>query len=179
GPSPAERLAGELAQARAAIASLPPFVARVALFLDAAAATVQGVVDALWPDLLQFHGSEAPSYCRAFGVPYIKAVPMGAGADPRQWAERYHDAAALLLDSHAVGEAGGSGKPFDWQRAAYGSGPALIVAGGLNADNVGAAIRDMRPYAVDVSSAVESSPGVKDPGLIEAFIEAVHRGNSY
>lgn len=165
-----------ISQAREVVASLPPFVSRVALFLDAAAASVQTVIDALRPDVLQFHGNEPRSYCQAFGLAYIKAVPMGGDADPARWAERYHDAAALLLDSHRAGEAGGSGKTFDWQRAAFGPGPALIAAGGLHPANVGAAIRDMRPYAVDVSSGVESAPGIKDHRLIQQFIEAVGRG---
>lgn len=155
---------------------LPPFVSRVALFLDPAPATVQTVVDALWPEVLQFHGSEPPEFCRAFRLPYLKAVPMGEDADPATWAERYADAAGLLLDSHRAGEAGGSGETFDWQRGATGEGwPPIIAAGGLNADNVGEAIRNMRPYAVDVSSGVESAPGRKDPALMQAFVEAVHR----
>lgn len=163
-----------VAVATEVMAALPPFVSRVALFLDAPAATVQTVADALWPDALQFHGSESPEYCRAFGLPYIKAVPMGDGNDPRAWAERYPDAAALLLDSHRSGEAGGTGRRFDWAGDLDGLGLPVIAAGGLDPDNVGAVVRDMRPYAVDVSSGVESAPGIKDHQRMQQFFESVH-----
>lgn len=162
-------------QAREVCRALPPFVAVTALFLDAAAATVQTVIDALRPDILQFHGNEAPAFCQAFGVSYIRAVPMGGDADPAEWAERFPDAAALLLDSHRAGEAGGRGETFDWQRGVLPDGPAVIAAGGLQPDNVGAAVRDMRPYGVDVSSGVEIAPGIKDHQLMQQFIEAIYR----
>lgn len=156
-------------------AAVPPFVARVALFLDPAAADVQAVIDRLRPDLLQFHGGESPAFCGCFGLPYLKAVPMGdQDTDPAAFAERFADAAALLLDSHSAGMPGGSGTGFEWSRGGPQSRP-VILAGGLTADNVGDAVRAARPYAVDVSSGVESAPGIKDAELINAFTEAVYR----
>lgn len=167
----------ELEQARRINQSVSPFVASVALFLDPDAALVKRVIQYVGPDMLQFHGNESPEFCRSFELPYLKAVPMGADIDPANWADRYHDAAGLLLDSHQPGEAGGSGQRFDWQRSAQSGRLPIIAAGGLNSDNVGEAIRNMRPYAVDVSSGVESRPGNKDSALIQTFIEAVHRAD--
>lgn len=163
-------------QGRQLSRALPPFVARVALFLDPDAALVERVLDEVRPDLLQFHGGESAEFCRGFGLPYLKAVPMGEGADAAAWASDYADAAGLLLDSHRLGGAGGSGETFDWRRSGSGEGgPPIVAAGGLTSGNVGEAIQNMRPYAVDVSSGVESAPGRKDPALIQAFIEAVYR----
>lgn len=168
----------DVASARAVAAALPPFVSRVALFLDPTAADVQTVVDALRPDLLQFHGSESPEFCACFGVPYMKAVPMGdEDADPAAYAERFSDAHALLLDSHRSGQAGGRGEGFAWGPRGGAHGTPVVLAGGLEPDNVAAAIRTMRPYAVDVSSGVESAPGVKDPERIRAFAEAVREAD--
>lgn len=164
----------DLAAARAVSAALPPFVSRVALFLDPAAAEVRTVIDALRPDLLQFHGGEPPEFCGGFGVPYMKAVPMGEeDSDPAAYAERYADARALLLDGHRAGQAGGRGEGFAWDRRGGEHAMPIVLAGGLTPDNVGAAIRDARPYAVDVSSGVESAPGIKDAERIRAFIAAV------
>lgn len=163
------------AQARDIAAATPAFVARVALFLDAASDTVAEVVAAVRPDMLQFHGSEPPDFCRAFGLPYMRAVPMGEGANPEDFAAQFPDARALLLDSHRPGEPGGRGTAFDWTGQRLGAGsPELVLAGGLTPDNVAAAIRNMRPYGVDVSSGVESTPGHKDPQRMRAFIEAVY-----
>lgn len=173
----ASKRAIDIQRARLLARALPPFIARVALFLDPAADLVQRVVDELRPELLQFHGSESPEFCRAFGVPYLKAVPMGEQVDTRAWATDYADAAGLLLDSHCAGEAGGSGRRFDWRRADRIEGVPIVAAGGLNPGNVGEVVRNMRPYAVDVSSGVESAPGYKDSALIQAFIEAVDRAD--
>lgn len=164
-------------QGRRVSRSVAPFVTRVALFLDPDTELVNRVVQQVRPDVLQFHGSESADFCRSFGLPYLKAVPMGEHNDPVDWARRYADAAGLLLDGHRPGEAGGSGRRFDWQRGAQAGGLPVIAAGGLNSDNVGEAIRNMRPYAVDVSSGVESAPGIKDSVLIETFIEAVNRAD--
>lgn len=165
----------DLASANAVVAALPPFVSRVALFLDPTAADVQAVIDTLQPALLQFHGGESPEFCGCFGVPYMKAVPMGdKGTDPAAYAERFADARALLLDSHRAGQAGGRGEIFTWDRRGDGPTMPLVLAGGLTPDNVADAIRSVRPYAVDVSSGVESAPGVKDAGRIRAFAEAVY-----
>lgn len=155
---------------------LPPFVARVALFLEPAAADVQAVLDELRPDTLQFHGRETSAFCRRFAWPYLKSVPMGdAHVDPALWAEQYHDAQALLLDANRAGAAGGSGETFDWQRNTALSNMPVVVAGGLHPGNVGEAIQRLVPYAVDVSSGVESAPGIKDSALIRDFMAAVAR----
>lgn len=166
-----------LDQALEISAAVPPFVSRVALFLDPKADEVVEVCLRLRPDLLQFHGRETPEFCRSFGVPYIKAVPMAdmdeKGADLSQWATDFHDARGLLLDGHSAGKAGGQGNTFGWSgRTALPNMP-IIVAGGLASSNVASAIQRFKPYAVDVSSGVESAPGVKDVGLMSEFFDAV------
>ena len=163
-------------QARRISRELPPFVARVALFLEPAAADVQAVLDQLRPDALQFHGRETVEFCRRFAWPYMKAVPMGEDAvDLGAWADHYDDAQGLLLDANRAGAAGGSGKTFDWDERIELPGMPTIIAGGLDATNVGEAIARFAPYAVDVSSGVESAPGIKDAERIRSFMTAVDR----
>lgn len=164
-----------LAQAAAIISALPPLVSVVALFQDAQPEQVATVLSSLPVDLLQFHGQEPPEFCGAFERRYIKALPMGGGVEPVAYARRYPDAAAFLLDSHALGGSGGTGSPFDWRRVPGGLDKPLIVAGGLNAGNVAEAVRVCRPYAVDVSSGVEAAKGIKDRAKMAAFINEVHR----
>lgn len=161
--------------ARQIVAQLPAFVASVALFLDAEASDIRNIVQQVRPNLLQFHGSESPEFCRSFDMPYMKAVPMAGETKLADWFSQYADARALLLDGHAPGEAGGSGQSFDWSQSLPADGPPIILAGGLHPDNVAQAIRAARPYAVDVSSGVESARGVKDKNKVQAFIDAVHR----
>ncbi|MDE1894104.1 MAG: phosphoribosylanthranilate isomerase [Pseudomonadota bacterium] len=163
-----------IAQARAIRRALPPFVSSVALFMDDEAALVEEVLAAVQPDLLQFHGGESDQWCARFGHPYLKVVAMGAGAAALPLLQAYPGAAGLLLDGHAAGEAGGSGKAFDWSQMPRDLTQPLILAGGLHAANVGAAIRMARPWAVDVASGVESAPGIKDPLKLVAFMAAVH-----
>ncbi len=174
-PASPRFIAGE--QAAMIARRLPPFVASVLLFMDAPASFVREQIDRVAPSLLQFHGAETPSYCAQFARPYLKSVAMGAEQDLAQLAERYRDAAALLLDAHAPGEMGGSGQRFDWQ-AARAAPCRIVLAGGLRPDNVGAAIRTARPYAVDVSSGVEVVPGRKDPTLIQRFIDEVRKADA-
>jgi phosphoribosylanthranilate isomerase len=161
-------------QARALVAGLPAFVTVTALFLDPSADQVQQVLDNVRVELLQFHGGEPAEFCRGFNKPYIKAVPMGSQADVAEYARRHAGAAALLLDSHAAGQRGGTGVSFDWSSLPRVEGPPLILAGGLNPSNVGTAIRIVRPYGVDVSSGVESAPGIKDAGKMAAFVREVN-----
>ncbi len=156
--------------------SLPPFVSAVAVFLDPDAEQVKAVVRSVEPDFLQFHGSEPESFCSGFGVPYIKTIPM-QGTDPVAFADKYPSAVAFLLDGHAVGEAGGSGRGFDLSRIPDQLGAPLILAGGLAPSNVATAVRQARPFAVDVSSGVESAPGIKDAALIQAFVKGVNSGD--
>ena len=163
--------------ARVIVDALPPFVASVALFMDDEPAFVQTVIGAIGPDLAQFHGAEDGPYCQSFGCRYLKAVPMaGRGTGAITEAARAHPrAAGLVLDGHGLGEAGGSGRAFDWSQARAEGLPPLIVAGGLTADNVADAVRIAAPWAVDVSSGVEAAPGIKDHGKMENFIEEVRR----
>lgn len=151
---------------------VPGDVLRVGLFLDQAPTEIERVLNTVTLDVLQFHGSETAQQCSAYGIPYLKAVAMQDGDSLRQAAQEYPGAMGLLLDSHVQGEAGGSGKAFDWNMARS-PGHRVWLAGGLNADNVGRAIRMVRPCAVDVSSGVEALPGVKDAARINAFVKAV------
>lgn len=167
-----------LARASEIIAALPPFVTTVALFMDDDAALVRQVMDEAHPDLLQFHGNESDDWCAQFGHPFLKAIPMGEGRAALSRLHDYPRAAGLLLDGHAVGEAGGSGRAFDWSLLPDGLAQPAILAGGLHAGNVGAAIHVARPWAVDVASGVESAPGIKDPVRLEAFIHAVRAADA-
>lgn len=167
-----------LAQAREIVAALPPFVATVALFMDDEANLVRQVLDEVRPTLLQFHGDESDGWCAQFGHPFLKAIAMGEGAAALPRLHDYPHATGLLLDGHAAGEAGGSGKAFDWSLLPGELAQPLILAGGLHAGNVGDAVRTAHPWAVDVASGVESAPGIKDPLRLEAFIRAVRTADA-
>ncbi|WNL47684.1 phosphoribosylanthranilate isomerase [Dyella sp. BiH032] len=164
-----------IAQAKAICAALPPFVSTVALFMDDEAAYVREVLKEVQPDLLQFHGDESDDWCAQFGHRYLKAIAMGEGASALPRLRAYPRAAGLLLDGHGLGEAGGSGKAFDWSLMPTDLAQPLILAGGLSAANVAHAIRVAQPWAVDVSSGIESAPGIKDAEKMYAFIEAVRQ----
>ncbi len=167
------------AREAAAIASrLPPFVSVVALFLSPTGDEVREVIEVLRPHVLQFHGEESPDFCSGFHLPFIKAVPMARGVDLAAWTREFAKASAVLLDSHVAGEAGGSGRPFDWSMIDRRVNHPMILAGGLSADNVEAAVERVRPYAVDVSSGVESAPGIKDAGRMREFFRGVRRADS-
>lgn len=151
------------------ISALPAFVTSVALFRNPQAAMVDEVLEAAPFDLLQFHGAESPEFCASFGRPFIKAV--GASPDLGDDLTRFHNARGVLID-HPGG--GGTGQVFDWALVPTRRPEGLIVAGGLTPANVAGAIRALRPYAVDVSSGVESAPGIKDASRIRSFIEEVN-----
>ncbi len=162
----------ELSRAASICSALPPFVNRVGLFMDQPAQEVRRCLSHVRLDWLQFHGSESEDYCAVFGRPWIKAIAMAdANAD---W-EQHRRADALLLDSHASGQLGGSGQVFDWTQVPPLQRP-WILAGGLEPDNVAEACRQLGPAGVDVSSGVEIRPGIKDGKLIKRFIEAVRNG---
>jgi phosphoribosylanthranilate isomerase len=161
--------------AAAIAASLPPFVAAVGLFVDAAADEVKKVLGEVNLDLLQFHGDETPEYCAAFGKPFMRAVRMEPGTDLLEYAQRFSRARALLLDAHVPGQPGGTGQTFDWAGIRRDLPLPLVLSGGLTIENVGRAVREVRPWAVDVSSGVERSRGVKDPRKIVEFIRSVRR----
>jgi len=148
-----------------------PFVTRVGLFMDQDASTINNIIRQVPLDMLQFHGNEPEQLCTSFGMPYLKSVAMG-GADTKFESSSYASAAALLLDSNELGQPGGSGKTFNWQKVPQLSRP-IIIAGGLDAGNVGLAIEQLAPYAVDVSSGIESAKGQKDSNKMKDFIESV------
>jgi phosphoribosylanthranilate isomerase len=159
----------------AAIArSLAPFVTVVGLFVDATREMVQNALRTVRIDLIQFHGDEAPAYCTSFGKPYIKAVRMRPGLDLAEYAALHRDAAGLLLDAYDPAMPGGTGLAFDWRTVPAHLTLPVTLAGGLTPENVGAAIRAVRPYALDVSSGVESARGIKDPGKMAAFLKEVY-----
>ncbi|MDO5506153.1 MAG: phosphoribosylanthranilate isomerase [Pseudoxanthomonas suwonensis] len=164
-------------EARAMRQALAPMVDSVALFRNAGTAQVREVVRQLRPTLLQFHGDEDDAFCRSFGTPWIKAVPMGdtvaTGPDARALQLLYPAAAALLFDSHVAGGDGGSGRSFDWSRIPPELLKPAVIAGGLNPDNVARAVRTVRPWGVDVCSGIELEPGVKDGERMRAFVSAV------
>ncbi|MEH6458688.1 phosphoribosylanthranilate isomerase [Chitinimonas sp. JJ19] len=157
------------------VAALPPFVSTVGLFVDADPSLVEGVLRTLPLDLLQFHGDEPPEYCRAFGRPYIKAVRVKPGLDLLELADRYADARGLLCDAYSPLAHGGTGERFDWNLLPASLPLPLILSGGLDATNVAEAIGTVRPWAVDVSSGVESQRGIKDLDRVAQFIAAVRQ----
>lgn len=161
-------------QKAAAIAAVvPPFVSIVALFVDESPSVIQRTLDALPVDLIQFHGAEPEEFCRQFGRPWIKAVRVLPDMDLTAECERYSNARGVLLETWKEGVPGGTGMTWDWQLATVKLPLPVILAGGLHAGNVDAAIKALQPAAVDVSSGVESSPGIKDVKRIQQFTAAV------
>ena len=163
----------DLEQARQICAALPPFVAVVGLFVNASQQQIRSVLDRLPVDLIQFHGDEPPGDCGAYGRRYVKAIKVGAGCDITGMMARYPDAAGFLLDADHPDLPGGTGQVFQWDQIPGELPKPIILAGGLNPHNVAAAVRQVRPYAVDVSSGVEATQGVKDPARMAAFIQGV------
>lgn len=199
---PSSPRAVTIEQAQAILKVLPPYIAVVGLFRNALAADVQAVLDACALDMLQFHGDEPPEYCDQFSRPYVKAIPMltsseaSAGdllAGDLKWLDyacHFPNARGYLFDSHSPDVMGGSGKTFDWQMLVDASQQTrsvaqkrvfehLVLAGGLRPDNVAEAIQRLQPWAVDVSSGVESTRGVKDYAKIQQFVQAVHSLNNH
>ena len=160
-------------QAAEIVSSIPAFVTVVGLFVDAEPAFIQEVLSVVNLDLLQFHGDEMPSACRQYSRPYMKAIRVKSGTNLVQYAADYADAKALLLDAFAEGVPGGTGLVFDWSLIPQNLPLPIVLAGGLNAENVGLAIEQVRPYAVDVSGGVEASKGIKDVAKIAAFMRGV------
>ncbi|UZR30601.1 phosphoribosylanthranilate isomerase [Methylococcus mesophilus] len=164
-----------VAQARVIASAVPAFVTVVGLFVDAEPERVREICGSVRIDLLQFHGEESPEYCAGFGRPYIKALRMKPGVDVGTEARRYAGAAGLLLDAYHPGEQGGTGMSFDWRRVEAGCALPLVLAGGLTPANVKEALETARPYAVDVSSGVESErKGIKDHDKMAAFLREVY-----
>lgn len=160
-------------QAQAILAALPPFVTTVGLFVDRPRGELEAILEAVPLDLLQFHGDEPPAACEGFARPYIKALRVRPGDDVAARAERYGNAAGILLDTYVPGIPGGTGAAFDWSLVPRGLSKPIILAGGLTPENVREAIERVRPYAVDVSGGVEAGKGIKDAQKIRAFVRAV------
>lgn len=164
----------ELDEARAICAAVSSRVMVAGVFVDPETSAVLETLRALPLSLLQFHGDETPEFCASFGVPYVKALRIGAGANLLQYAARYAEARALLLDAFVAGSHGGTGRSFDWNLIPRDIPLPIILSGGLTESNVKAAIEQVRPWAVDVASGVERSPGIKDEKKIAAFMRQVH-----
>lgn len=161
------------AGARGIVSALPPFVTSVGVYVDPEAGWVDESISVAGLNLLQFHGSESPEFCRQFSLPYIKAVRVRAGLDLLQYASLYAGAIGLLLDTYVEGEPGGTGEAFDWNLIPRNLPLPLILSGGLHAGNITSAIQQARPWAVDVSSGVEAAKGIKDSEKIAAFMRGV------
>ena len=160
---------------------LPPFVSTVALFVNALKNEIDEVITRVRPTILQFHGDENPAFCTQFGMPFLKAIRVGAemtADDLLEYAEKFSAARALLLDTLSQGLYGGSGKVFDWQVIPHEMRHHIVLSGGLQADNVAGAIRMIKPWAVDVSSGVEAQKGVKDHASVRRFIEEVRNADA-
>lgn len=167
-----------IADAAAIISELPAFITSVALFVDAEPEFIQRVIDETQVDLLQFHGSETAQQCSQYARPYIKALRMRPDLDLNQQMLAYASARGVLLDAYTPGIPGGTGEQFDWSRIPVALASEITLAGGLDCSNVAAAIRQVRPYAVDVSGGVEAAKGIKDAKKVEQFIAEVHRVNN-
>ncbi len=159
--------------ARRIVEVIPPFVCTVGVYVDPDAVWVEQTARAAKLNLLQFHGDESPEFCNQFSQPYIKAIRVKPDTDLLQYAARYRTAKGLLLDTYAANMPGGTGHVFDWQLIPQQLPLPLILSGGLNPDNVTDAIKQTKPWAVDVSSGVEASKGIKDKKKIIAFMQGV------
>lgn len=163
----------DIQRAREIVAALPPFINRVGLFVNANPSFIDEVLCEVPLDTLQFHGDEEVVDCTQYQMPFIKSLRVTSKTNLDQIAEHFSDASALLLDSYNPNSYGGTGEIFDWSLARVKINLPIILAGGLNSENVSEAISQVNPYAVDASSGVESSPGMKDIDKILAFIQSV------
>jgi phosphoribosylanthranilate isomerase len=155
------------------VSKLPAFVSVVGLFVNAQPDEIKGVLSKVHLDILQFHGDETPVECRQYQLPYMKAIRVQACTNLLQYDLDFYDAKALLLDAYTEGITGGTGKVFDWGLIPNNMSNSIVLAGGLNADNVADAIQKVQPYAVDVSGGVEQEKGIKDADKIAAFMRGV------
>jgi phosphoribosylanthranilate isomerase len=166
-----------LAHAAELARRLPPFVTPVGLFVNASAAEIEAAVAAIPQLLLQFHGDESPQDCARAGRPFVRAARVAPGFDLLDFASRFAQAQALLLDAHVDGY-GGGGKVFDWSLVRAAVPLPVVLSGGLHAGNVIQGIQQLRPWAVDVSSGVESAKGIKDADAIRRFCDAVREADA-
>lgn len=163
-----------LDQAAVIAKAMPPMVSLVGVFANADEHLIAEALEQLPLSLLQFHGDETEGFCNQWSRPYIKAVRVKDVESVLAVRDEHQSAVGLLLDSHVSHVIGGSGETFDWSILPEVKKP-VILSGGLNPDNVSGAIASVRPYAVDVSTGVESSPGIKDPELLQAFMDKVRK----
>ncbi len=164
-----------VAKAIEIVNKLPAFVSVVALFVDEGENLINKVLTEVPIDCLQFHGDETPEQCRMYGKPYMKAVRVRGDTDIKTIAEEYHDASALLLDAYHPGVKGGSGSGFDWELIPRDCSLPIVLAGGLTPENAAEAVNIVRPYALDVSTGVESDKGIKDAQKMAAFIRKTNQ----
>lgn len=165
----------DIQQAAAVSNALPPYVMAVGLFVNLGSREIGDILSVVNLQMLQFQGDEPADFCESFRMPYVRAVRMEPGTDLLEYARRFSRARALLLDAHVPGLAGGTGQGFDWKDIPRDLPIPVILSGGLTPQNVGRAVREVKPWAVDVSSGVEAERGVKDPRKIEEFIRSVRR----
>jgi phosphoribosylanthranilate isomerase len=163
----------DTARAREIAESVAPFVTVVGLFVNATPDNIRQIIDTVPVGLLQFHGNEDNDLCKSFGLPFIKSIAMQEGMDTGPRMERYPDAAGFLLDAWQPQSHGGGGETFDWKTIPESFPAPMILAGGLTHGNISTAIKMTRPYAVDVSSGVESAKGIKSADKIAAFMRGV------
>jgi phosphoribosylanthranilate isomerase len=162
-----------VAQAQAIVAAIPPFVSVVGLFVNAPTKKIESILSQVRLDILQYHGDETPKDCLQINLPYYKAIRVKADTNLIQYAVDFNSAKALLLDTYSELAVGGTGQTFDWKLIPENLPKPIILAGGLTVDNVGQAIKQVKPYAVDVSGGVEVSKGIKDAEKITAFMQGV------
>jgi phosphoribosylanthranilate isomerase len=166
------------ADAASICCQLPVFVEKVGLFVNEVAATVEAISQTVGLTLLQFHGSEDEAYCASFTTRYMKAIRVKNQQDVITAFEQYPSSSSILLDTYVEGLQGGTGQSFDWGVIPLGEASQIVLAGGLNADNVKDAIVQLRPYGVDISGGVESAAGIKSFDKIQSFIAAVSAGDA-
>lgn len=167
----------DLRRAAELVRRVPPFVTRVGLFVNPDKALLAETLAEVDLDLIQFQGDESSAFCEQFGRPYLKVARMRPGLDLVEFARAFASARGLLLDAYVEGY-GGSGQVFDWSLVPRRLPLPVLLAGGLTAENVGGAICQLKPWAVDVSSGVESAKGIKDAAKIAAFIAAVKNADA-
>ncbi len=162
-----------ISQAQKIVAAIPPFVSVVGLFVNAPTAEIEAVLSQVRIDVLQFHGDESAAECERIKLPYLKAIRVKNDTNLLQCEVEFSSAKALLLDTYSEAAFGGTGHVFDWKLIPKNMTKPIILAGGLNPENVADAIKQVQPYAVDVSGGVEASKGIKDLAKIAAFMQAV------
>ena len=162
-----------IGQAQQIVAALPPYVSKVGVFVNAPKEKVTVVTTTVSINCLQFHGDELPQYCESFSYPYIKVLRVHADVDVIGFMAQYPTASGFLLDTYVQGISGGTGRVFDWNLVPKSIAQPIILSGGLTLENVVEAIQQTNPYAVDVSSGVERSPGKKDSQKLNQFFRLI------